>query len=297
MCRKRRHRIGILKLLLVPGVMLIIGALMGPGETWGKPSPDMQSSWFINMNRFSQSAHGSLRCEDCHGNMQTDGRRHPDSKAPDFLKVESRKRYDYGRCKTCHKQSYARYLLGEHAKALNKEAEKKIAPDAQAKASQRRAPTCGDCHSAHYQTSHLSRVEAGKKMTAVCGTCHPEQQKSYLENYHGKAAVNLEYEKAAYCTDCHGAHTCISFKDNRKAALAMCRRCHTDAGEGFTTYVIHNNPKALEDKDAETRTYISRIHIISLMSIILVIFLLVCFYSHSFLLMLRKLHEKLRKPE
>ena len=129
------------------------------------------------------------------------------NKAPQGSTITAAARAAIGR-------SYEKYLLGEHARALQKEKLKPGNQDLSGPAPGN-APTCGDCHSSHYVRSHLSRVETGRNMTEVCGSCHPAQKASYLENYHGKAAVNLGNERAAFCTDCHGAHQCISLRKKR----------------------------------------------------------------------------------
>ena len=190
--------------------------------------PDMESSWFVNLDRFANSAHGTFPCEQCHTDLDKGDTLHPVSESAASLMKSATRLYDYSRCRTCHRTSYEKYLLGEHARALQKEKLKPGNKDLSGAASGN-APTCGDCHSSHYVKSHLSRLETGRSMTEVCGSCHPAQKASYLENYHGKAAVNLGNDKAAFCTDCHGAHQCISLKD-KKAALTACQRCHPEAG-------------------------------------------------------------------
>ncbi len=190
--------------------------------------PDMESSWFVNLDRFANSAHGTFPCEQCHTDLDKGDTLHPVSESAASLMKSATRLYDYSRCRTCHRTSYEKYLLGEHARALQKEKSKPENQDLSG-AAPGNAPTCGDCHSSHYVKSHLSRLETGRRMTEVCGSCHPAQKASYLENYHGKAAVNLGNDRAAFCTDCHGAHQCISLKD-KKAALTACRRCHPEAG-------------------------------------------------------------------
>ncbi|MFZ3045605.1 MAG: multiheme c-type cytochrome [Desulfatirhabdiaceae bacterium] len=255
---------------------------------WGKPVPTDQSGWFVDMNRFADAAHGAIKCEECHGPMTGNGQVHPDTRSADFLKREARRVFEYQNCQKCHKSSYDRFLLGEHAKAMTKEKESgEISKTGY-------APTCGDCHSAHYSKSHLSRVETGQNMTETCGACHPDQKASYLANYHGKAAVNLGYDKSASCTDCHGAHTCVSLKD-KGDALKTCQRCHPDAPPGFADIIIHDSRSDLDKKSEAKQTGLRLVHTLSLISLIFIVGVLAFFYSHSCLLMLRKLHEKLRK--
>lgn len=240
------------------------------------------------MNRFTDAAHGALKCEECHGPMSGKGLVHPDTRAKDFLKREAKRAFDYQSCQKCHKKTYDRFLLGEHAKAMAKEKETgELSRTGY-------APTCGDCHSAHYSKSHLSRIEIGRNMTETCGTCHPAQKASYLANYHGKAAVNLGYDKSASCTDCHGAHHCISLKD-KDAALKSCLRCHPNARPQFADIIIHDSTADLDKKSEAKQTGFQMVRTLSLISLIFIVLVLAFFYSHSCLLMLRKLHEKLRK--
>ena len=131
-------------------------------------------------------------------------------------------------------------------------------------------------------------------MTEVCGSCHLAQKVTYLENYHGKTAVNLGDTTSAYCTDCHGAHHCISLKEKQTALLA-CQRCHPGAQEKFTEFVIHPTIKDLTEKDKDKMARVFVIKTITIIMLILVLLVVVFFYSHSFLWLLRELHEKLRK--
>ena len=131
-------------------------------------------------------------------------------------------------------------------------------------------------------------------MTETCGTCHPEQKESFLANYHGKAAVNLGYDKAAFCTDCHGAHTTLSLKD-KEAALNACRRCHSDATPEFANIIIHDSTKNLDLKNDVKKSSLKWVHAMATLSLIFVAAVLAFFYLHTGLLMLRKLHEKLRR--
>jgi hypothetical protein len=267
-----------------------------------KPAPAAASaapenSWFVDMNRFAASAHRSFSCEECHGTMLEDGGRHPDPQHPQFLRQRASRSYDYERCRKCHRLSYDRYREGGHAKALEKE---KQAAQAQAppepKDNRSMAPTCGECHSSHYDRSGLSRVVLGKRQVEVCGPCHPRYAASYMKNIHGRTGVDLGNERSAYCTDCHGAHR-VAALEKGEEALPVCRRCHPQAGREFTNVVIHELSPATEGleeaspKDASTLW----IHRVRIAAIAVVVLSLVFFFGHSALWLLRELHEKLRK--
>lgn len=250
------------------------------------------STWFVEMDRYADSAHGTLKCEECHGSMigkmAGENNTHPDPETADFLKTQPKRNFDYRSCKKCHKSAHERLQKGEHAKAAAREKENGKPSETGF------APTCGDCHSAHYSKSHQSRAIIGKELTTTCGTCHPDQKRSFLANYHGKAAVNLGYDKAAFCTDCHGAHTTISLKD-KEVVLNTCKRCHPDATSEFANIIIHDSTKNLDLKTEAKQSSLKKVHLLGTLSLLFVVGVLVFFYTHSGLLMLRKLHEKLRR--
>jgi hypothetical protein len=264
-----------------------------PGTFAGTVMPP-DATWFVDMNQFRGSAHGSLACEDCHGPMIKTGtsadqeRPHPDTDGADFLQNQTKRSFDYQSCQKCHKTAYSRFLEGAHAAAADKE--KSTGNISQTG----HAPACGDCHSAHYSKSHLSRTQTGRIMTRTCGACHPDQKDSFLANYHGKAAVNLGYDKAAFCTDCHGAHTTLSLKDN-DAALSACLRCHPDATPEFANIIIHAATNNADLKNDAKKSGLTWVHAVRAVFLTLVVAVLAFFYLHTILLMLRKLHEKLRR--
>lgn len=282
---KNQIKTGWLCALLTTGYFIM--AMAWTSTAWAKV--DMASStWFVDMKQYAGAAHGTLKCEECHGTMTGKGKMHPDPDASDFLKNQTKRSFDYQACQKCHKNAYERFLKGEHAKAaLSEKTDGKPSKTGF-------APSCGDCHSAHYSKSHLSRVQIGELMTQTCGTCHLEQKNSYLANYHGKAAVNLDYDKAAFCTDCHGAHTTVSLKD-KDVALKTCQRCHFDATPEFANIIIHDSTKNPDQKNDVKQTGLKWVHGLGALSLIFVIAFLVFFYIHTGLLMLRKLQEKLRR--
>lgn len=290
------------RLLLSMGLLILfqiatIGAARGDTD-WGGPFPAFESNWFVDMSRFSEGAHTGLDCGECHGEMVEGTRKHPDPDAPGYLKTDVKERFDYSRCKRCHLKAHERSLEGAHAEAMKKQQRQADQPEAaREEEPPYPAPTCGHCHSAHYDRSQRSRVAVGRAMTETCGACHPVEKATYLENYHGRAAVDLGRAEAAYCTDCHGAHACVSLKKEAETALSACRRCHPDAGENFADIVIHYSTRRLADDDHPKRPAIFRIYVAGLVSLAFISILLIGFYSHSFLLMLRKIHDKLRRPE
>lgn len=284
-----------IRLTIILFSLCLIFCALGLNTSWARATAMPPSSWFIDQSRLARSAHAQQSCEICHGNMKELDRPHPDSTDSRFLKKDAVRKYDYKRCQSCHRLAYERYLLGAHAKALQKE--EAAAPLKEGgQESKVKAPTCGDCHSAHYEKAHGSRLETGRQMTELCGSCHPAQKVTYLENYHGKAAVHLGKTTAAFCTDCHGAHTCLSLKD-RKEALQACRRCHPQASLSFAGLIIHPTLPADIKVTPEKAAEVKVIKLVTILMGALVLIVVVFFYGHSFLWLLREIHEKLRRPK
>lgn len=252
------------------------------------------SSWFVDLNRFAASAHSGFNCEDCHGGMTGEGRTHPNPEEPGFLKTAAIYAYDYSRCRKCHQTSYERYLTGGHARARQDPANTADAVKTIWPPPTYSAPTCGACHTAHYVHSGLSRVESGQAQVAVCSQCHPAHTASYLSNIHGRLAVNLQNASAAFCSDCHGAHNVVSLTDH-EAALSACRRCHPKAGAEYANIVIHVAMDHVGPHETPKDPAIRWIERVRLAALGVVALTLVLFFGHSFLWLLRELHEKLRK--
>ena len=250
------------------------------------------SSWFVDMNRFSKSAHGSLKCERCHGELTSQPNVHPNRKDVDAMKKDTVASYDYKRCEACHPEAYQRYLTGEHAKVLIKQEQDKRSGIKEASL-ERLAPRCGDCHSSHYAPSKLSRIEIGAREIETCGKCHKAQVMSYLKDSHGRMSVFLEEKASACCTDCHGAHACESLKDQQKALIA-CRRCHRDATIGFAGVIIHAGSEDISKKDPKKQADMEVIGAVKRISQIGVIVILAFFALQTLVWILRELHNKLR---
>ncbi|RJQ85667.1 MAG: hypothetical protein C4519_03095 [Desulfobacteraceae bacterium] len=259
------------------------------------PAVKTDSTWFVDMNRFASSAHATFNCADCHAAMLENNRAHPNPADPGFLKTPAIQSYDYGRCQKCHKESYDRYVTGGHARARASIASGAVATPAVSPAPGYAAPTCGACHTSHYVRSGLSRAETGRRMLAVCGQCHPAHKASYLDNIHGQLAVNLDNTAAAFCTDCHGAHKVESLKEP-EVALAACRRCHPKAQPEFANIVMHAAAEHLSASEAPKSPALRWIERVRLAAIGAVALALVFFLGHSFLWLVREIHEKLRKP-
>ncbi|MBN2237190.1 MAG: hypothetical protein JW729_06495 [Bacteroidales bacterium] len=188
---------------------------------------------------YSHSTHGkgltekgllvSAVCTDCHTS-------HHELKESDTLSSVNPKNVALT-CAQCHKSIYNEYISSEHSLAQNKEGVV--------------YPTCSTCHSAH----EISDIKGNKFMNEItfqCGSCHEKLSETYRETYHGKAYL-LGDQKAARCSDCHGAHHILSV-DNPNSAVGYknivetCQQCHANANLAFTgylTHATHNDNKVL----------------------------------------------------
>ena len=103
------------------------------------------------------------------------------------------------------------------------------------------APSCTDCHGAHY-TTYVGddRVSIPRK----CHRCHKEIFVTYANSVHGNALFNEANLDVPTCVDCHSPH---SIKGSSSTAFheripEMCSNCHADkevmAKYGLSTNVV-----------------------------------------------------------
>jgi cytochrome b subunit of formate dehydrogenase len=183
-----------------------------------------QISLFVNPDAFKNSIHGSLfTCVDCHSDVKTS----PHEVRPSRIS-----------CAQCHADQQAVYERSYHAKAIR-------AGDGQ-------AATCVNCHGSPHEllpgSDPKSRVNHAN-IPATCGACHGQKFVmaasghsaqpflSYQESVHGKA-VAAGSDKAAVCTDCHGAHEILSAGDSKSSIFkfnvpATCAKCHANIAQEF----------------------------------------------------------------
>jgi len=135
-------------------------------------------------------------------------------------------------CATCHKSIYQDYLKSDHHAAAG---------------STNRYPHCADCHTAHV-ISEIDKDQFMKEVTLQCGNCHKETAETYLQTYHGKTH-RLGFYKSAKCSDCHGAHRILRVANPDSSVapgnrVATCQKCHVNAGEKFSGYLVHGRHDA-----------------------------------------------------
>ena len=181
-------------------------------------------SLHVDPDKFKDSIHGSMfTCVDCHTDVKSAAHENTPKKIS---------------CATCHADEQAAYEKSFHGKAVQ--------------AGDTNAATCVDCHGSPHEllpgADPKSRVSHAN-IPATCGSCHGQQfvmekdglraqmVASYQQSVHGHAVANGS-EKAAVCTDCHGAHDILDAKDPKSPIFKFnvpltCGKCHEQISKEF----------------------------------------------------------------
>jgi cytochrome b subunit of formate dehydrogenase len=210
-----------------------------------------QISLHIDDGKFKNSVHSVFGCTDCHSDIKA----FPHDPTP-----------AKPACATCHADQQAAYDHGVHAKA--------------AAAGNTNVAKCQDCHGSVHEilppSDPKSKV-ARANLPQTCGACHGQKFvmassgvssapfTSYQESVHGKA-VAAGSEKAAVCTDCHGAHDILSAGDpkspiNKFNVPVTCAKCHNDIKQEYVQS-IHGQAIARGNWQAPVCTDCHGIHTI-----------------------------------
>jgi formate dehydrogenase gamma subunit len=174
----------------------------------------------VHGDAFKASIHGSMfSCVDCHTSVKT---------LP----------HDSGlakpTCVTCHADEQKMYSDGVHGKALA--------------AGNTKAANCESCHGNIHEilpASDPNSRSAKVNVPKMCGQCHAQampgmpgkQALAYQESVHGKL-VAAGNDKAAVCSDCHGAHDIRRAGDFTSPVFhanvpATCAKCHSGEAAAF----------------------------------------------------------------
>lgn len=161
-------------------------------------------SVLVNESVLRGSAHGSLKCTDCHAGFSMT--QHP------MKSHTSRRAYAIEtavNCWRCHEKAYEGYEISVHLDML--------------KGGNLEAPACTDCHGDHAVVSIKKDRNIG---ITSCNKCHADMNSSYEASMHGKAWRKGD-AKAPSCASCHNAHDIASTMTTK--IKEGCLKCHTDA--------------------------------------------------------------------
>jgi cytochrome b subunit of formate dehydrogenase len=177
-------------------------------------------------DKHKASAHGALGCADCHDAIKDYP--HPAAAAKPA-------------CATCHADEQAALEKSVHGRGVGGA----------------EAPACGSCHgNVHDFAPHADPASpvAKRNLPQTCGSCHANPDflarhklglarpiEAYERSVHGKALA-AGNDKAASCSDCHGAHDVGKAKDaasriNRWNVPATCGQCHEPVAKAFAASI------------------------------------------------------------
>ncbi|MGA2570643.1 MAG: cytochrome b/b6 domain-containing protein [Terracidiphilus sp.] len=203
----------------------------------------------VDPAKFKNSVHGSMfACVDCHTDVKS-------------LVHETRPKKIT--CSQCHADAGQGYARGIHAR---------MTKTGQIPAS------CQDCHGDVHQIAGAGDPKSPvnhANIPATCGRCHGQKFLmesngestqpfvSYQSSVHGRAVASGS-QKAAVCTDCHGAHEILPASGSaspisRFAVAATCGKCHTDVANTFNAS-IHGQSLKRGNAQAPTCTDCHGIH-------------------------------------
>ncbi len=165
----------------------------------------------VDVAALEGSAHGKLRCSDCHFGFSSED--HP------LRTFRSRRDFTIASsesCRRCHFDNYTRTLDSVHYAFLS--------------GGNLKAPVCSDCHGSH-RIVHLSfGVQGRQAITQRCRKCHEKVYETYAASVHGTALINEQNQDVPICIDCHTAHDIenpLTLTYHEKIPQ-MCGNCHSN---------------------------------------------------------------------
>jgi len=208
-----------------------------------------QVSVSVDGAKLKHSVHGSMfACVDCHTDVKSLVHDAPPAKVT---------------CGQCHANAQEAYTHSFHAKPTKAGGV---------------AANCQDCHGGAHEVLPPGNPKSPvyhANIPATCGRCHGQKFLmesngesnqaflSYQDSVHGRAVENGS-QKAAVCTDCHGAHAILPASDARSpiskmSVPATCGKCQTEVENTFNQS-IHGQAIARGNQMAPVCTDCHGIH-------------------------------------
>jgi len=186
-----------------------------------------QKTLFVEATVYGTSLHGLLDCTSCHLGFKP--RRHVAAESANWLETAK-----LTACGNCHADQFAMYSGSFHGHLALGQAGSN-------------APLCADCHVAH-NVVDVRSTAFRRSILDLCGHCHGGRSNTYLDSYHGKAAL-LGDNATAVCTDCHGAHRILPASDpastiSKQNIVQTCSKCHPGANRNFAGFLVHVDPRS-----------------------------------------------------
>lgn len=177
-------------------------------------------SMYVNPKHQLSSLHASVKCVDCHSDLNGVDLPHDDDLKP-------------ATCGKCHPNEQNDYNTSLHGVSRRK--------------GDPLTPTCGVCHGTHQIVAVKSDNSpvSPLKVPYLCGKCHREgspvqlqrniPQSHIIENYtesiHGEGLFKKGLVVTATCVSCHSAHLILPHTDKRSSIsrnkiASTCTKCH-----------------------------------------------------------------------
>jgi predicted CXXCH cytochrome family protein len=188
-----------------------------------------QKSIYVDDSIMAHSRHGQLACVSCH--IGFNAGEHPPEVTQGWYRTAK-----FVACGDCHSDVMEMYSGSFHGNLVLTRDE-----------ASGEAPLCGDCHDAHNIIPPGTEEFRAQEMD-LCGRCHEDAKKTYLDSYHGKAYL-LGAEDTAVCSQCHGGHKILPADDpestvSKENVVATCGKCHPGANENFADFRSHVDPSS-----------------------------------------------------
>lgn len=182
----------------------------------------------VDAGKLRHSVHGSMfSCVDCHKDVKSLSHDTPPQRIT---------------CAQCHADAQTAYAHSTHAKT--------------SAAGRNPAATCEDCHGNAHEIVSSDNPKSPinhANIPVTCGRCHGQKFLmesngesaqpflSYQSSVHGRAIARGS-QKAAVCTDCHGAHEILPANQAQSPIYkfnvpATCGKCHADIAKTFNASI------------------------------------------------------------
>jgi cytochrome b subunit of formate dehydrogenase len=201
--------------------------------------PEKVRLLFTPAEQFNASAHGSLKCTECHLGIE---------------RLPHNQRLPVLSCSDCHKNVKKTIAEGPHGTEV---------------AEGRPRPTCTDCHGPAHEIKPVKvprSYETAVDIVVSCERCHNESEtysynpvQTYNENIHGQALFKKGLSVSAICTDCHGSHAMLPPSNPQSPihpfqAPKTCGKCHEGIEEVYLTSVHGQHLQAGDERAASCTT-------------------------------------------
>jgi cytochrome b subunit of formate dehydrogenase len=199
---------------------------------------------FLPLDSLERDIHWQkgVACIDCHGGDHTN-LNYAEAHAGMIRRADLRQR-----CVHCHKDENLSLLKGVHAKAGERDERG------------RRVPLdCVNCHGTNPHEMLPAKDERSPMylmhQVDTCGSCHPEDQKTYRNTPHGRGLYESGLRVSAVCADCHGSHGMYYAADGRSTLHPLnvadtCSKCHQSLEERLLKSVHGRVEQAATDANA-----------------------------------------------